>query len=199
MIQTRDLIISLVDIIHPKHLYITVGNHEARMGRFLANALGPEVMGVMPDTPLDLIMKDGFRKRDRMLHTETWYDPLMPILEDHGIDTHFDGGWYCKVGHTIFAHPLTYSSAMLKTTEKAVNYFLRVDRDFNAMVLGHTHKMGSYIQGGISMFEQGCCCDLSKLDYADGKLIISGQEGYLYLCHDKDGDIIQDHTRMVQL
>jgi len=34
----------------------------------------------------------------------------------------YNGSWWVKVGKIIFAHPLTYSSGMLKTTEKAVNY-----------------------------------------------------------------------------
>ena len=111
----------------------------------------------------------------------------------------YTGEWHRKVGQTIFAHPLSYSSGMLKTTEKAVDHFLRKDRDFEAVVLGHTHKLGSYIQGGIKMFEQGCCCDLNKLDYNDGYLTLPGQNGFLYLCQDKNGKIIDDYTKIITL
>ena len=37
------------------------------------------------------------------------------------------------------------------------------------------------------MYEQGCTCDLTKLDYNDGKLVIPGQNGFLYLCQDVEG------------
>lgn len=80
MVQTRKLILDLVELIRPKRLYITVGNHEKRLGRTLANAVGAEVMGLMPDTPLDLIVRDGFRKRDRFLGTDMWYDPIEEVL-----------------------------------------------------------------------------------------------------------------------
>ena len=199
MIEARKLILDLAEMIKPKRIYIVVGNHEKRLGRLLANAVGSEVMGLMPDTPLDLIVKDGFRKRDRFVGTDMWYEPVETVLQQRGIGVHFDGEWHCKIGHTIFAHPLLYSSGMLKTTEKAVNYFLRVNRDFNALVLGHTHKMGSYFQGGIAMYEQGCCCDLSRLNYTDGQLMIPNQAGFLYLCHDADGNIIQDKTKLVRI
>lgn len=199
MVSTRELILDLVNTIKPKRLYITVGNHEKRLGNFLAKTVGTEVMDLMPDSPLDLIIKDGFRKRDRFFGTDIWYEPIESVLTQRGVDVHFDGEWHCKVGHTIFAHPLAYSSGMLKTTEKAVNYFLRVDRDFNALVLGHTHKMGSYFQGGIAMYEQGCCCDLSRLNYTDGQLMIPNQAGFLYICHDADGNIIQDKTKLVRI
>lgn len=144
-------------------------------------------------------MRDGFRKRDRRAGTDVWFEPIESVLESAGVDVHFDGEWFCKIGHTIIAHPLAYSSGMLKTTEKAVNYFLRVDKDFNALVLGHTHKLGSYIQGDIYMYEQGCCCELSKLDYGDAKLMIPCQAGFLYMCHDANGDVIQEKTRLVKL
>lgn len=199
MVATRKLILDLAYLIKPKRIYITVGNHQKRLGRVLSNTVGPQIMGIMPDTPLDLIVKDGFRKRDRMNGTDAWYGPIDELLETKGIQVHFDGQWWCKVGHTIFAHPIAYSGGMLKTTQKAVNYFLRVDRDFDTIVLGHTHKLGSYFQGGIAMYEQGCCCDLERLDYGDAKLMIPNQSGFLYMCQDSDGKVVQDRTKLIHI
>lgn len=34
------------------------------------------------------------------------------------------------------------------------------------------------------MYEQGCVCDLDKLDYNNGKLIIPNQNGFMYLALD---------------
>jgi len=167
------------------------------MGRYLSEKLNDDFMSIMPDTPMDLIVCDGFKDRDRLKKTETWYIPLTEIFKAYGIDISYTGDWFCKIGRSIFAHPLSYSSGMLKTTEKALEYFLRIDRDFNCLVLGHTHKLGSYIQGNIIMYEQGCCCDLSKLDYNNGYLNIPGQNGFIYVCQDKDGNVINEKTRLI--
>ena len=36
----------------------------------------------------------------------------------------------------------------------------------------------------------------NKLDYADGYLTIPAQNGFLYICHDKDGNIIDKYTKL---
>ena len=199
MILTRNFIVDLIHMIEPKKVIIVMGNHEYRMGRYLSDNLNEDIMTLMPDTPMDLIINDGFKVRDRLNKTETWYSPLSEVFEEEGIEISYTGEWFRKVGKTIFAHPLSYSSGMLKTTEKAVNFFLREDRDFEAIVLGHTHKLGSYIQGKIRMYEQGCCCNLQKLDYNNGQLVLPGQNRFIYLCQDKDGNLIPEETRLVEI
>ena len=196
MVMTREFFIELINMLTPKRVIVVKGNHEHRMGRYLSDRLNEDLMSIMPDSPMDLIINDGFKVKDRINKTETWYSPIADVFKDEGIEVSYTGEWARKVGQTIFAHPLSYSSGMLKTTEKAVDHFLRKDRDFEAIVLGHTHKLGSYIQGNIKMFEQGCCCDLNKLDYNDGYLTLPGQNGYLYICQDKDGKIIDDCTKI---
>ena len=49
------------------------------------------------------------------------------------------------------------------------------------------------------MFEQGCTCDLSKLDYNNGKLVIPGQNGFIYICQDSDRNIIGNKTKLISL
>lgn len=199
MIETRQFIIDLVHILQPKEVVVVKGNHEHRMGRYLSDRLNEDLMNLMPDTPMDLIINDGFKNRDRLNKTETWYSPLTEVFADEGVSISYTGEWWRRVGNTIFAHPLTYSSGMLKTTEKAVEYFLRVEKDFDTIVLGHTHKLGSYIQGNVRMYEQGCLCDLNKLTYNDGLLTIPNQNGFIYLCQDKDGNIIDETVKLVNL
>lgn len=199
MVLSRKYFLDVIHLIRPKKVYVTVGNHEKRLGRYLSDRLNTDILKIMPDNPLDLIFLDGFNNRDRCNHTETRYEPLNDFFKNGNVEIIYTSSWHCKVGHTIFAHPLSYSSGMLKTTEKAVDYFLRKDRDFNAVVLGHTHRLGSYIQGNIEMFEQGCLCDLSRLDYAEGKLTLPQQNGCLYLCHDRDGNIINEKTKIIKL
>ncbi len=199
MIQTRQFMIDLINMIKPKSVIIVKGNHEHRMGRYLSDQLNDDLMNLMPDTPMDLIINDGFKNRDRLNKTETWYCPLTEVFDETGIEISYTGEWYRKVGKTIFAHPLSYSSGMLKTTEKAVEFFLRTDRDFDSIVLGHTHKLGSFVQGNIRMYEQGCCADLNRLDYNNGYLTIPQQKGFIYLCQDKDGNILPNKTNLVEL
>ena len=199
MVMTRTFIISLINMIKPKTVYIVKGNHEYRLGRYLSDRLNEDLLSIMPETPMDLIVNEGFNVRDYINKTKIWYTPLSDVYKEQGIDIIYTGDWYTKIGKTIFVHPLTYSTAMLKTTEKAVNYFLRTDRDFDCIVMAHTHKLGSYIQGNIRMYEQGCLCDLSKITYQDGYLTIPQQNGFIYMCQDKDGNIIDDCTKLVNL
>ena len=57
--------------------------------------------------------------------------------------------------------------------------------------------MGFYKVGDIKMYEQGGWCKLDMLDYADGKLQDPQQNGYMYLALDKDGNIIEDKTKLI--
>lgn len=199
LIATRFFIQDLVEMIKPKRVYIVKGNHESRLSRYLTDNLNEDILTIMPDTPMDLMINDGFKHRDRRYKTEVWYSPLKEVFESEGIQIEYTGSWYKKVGKTIFVHPLSYSGAMLKTSEKAMEYFLRIDRDFSTIVMAHTHKMGSYTQGNIQLYEEGCCCDTEKLNYSDGKLIIPAQAGFIYLCHDKTGKEIKSKTQLVSL
>lgn len=199
MVATRQYMIDLIKMIRPKQVIIVKGNHEHRLGRYLSDKLNDDLMNLMPDTPLDLIVNDGFKNKDRFNKTETWYAPLVDVFKDDNIEISYTGEWYRKIGKTIFVHPMSYSSGMLKTTEKAIEYFLRIDRDFSSIVMAHTHKLGHYVQANIAMYEQGCCCDTSKLDYADGYLTIPPQKGFIYICQDINGELMTDKTRLVKL
>lgn len=199
LISTRYYIQDLVEMIKPKRVYIVKGNHEARLSRYLSDRLNEDLLTIMPDTPMDLMINDGFKHRDRRYKTEIWYSPLKEVFESEGISIEYTGSWYKKIGKTIFVHPITYSGSMLKTSEKAMEYFLRIDRDFSTIVMAHTHKVGSYTQGNIQLYEEGCCCDIKKLDYSDGKLIIPAQAGFIYICHDRDGKEIKSRTKLVSI
>ena len=100
---------------------------------------------------------------------------------------------------TLFVHPLSYSSATMGTAKKAVEYFLRSDPNFDCLVMAHTHKLGSYYQGDILMLEQGCCCDLSRLDYADGRLQMPATNGFVYLEQTPGGQLVQNSWRLIRI
>ena len=198
MTQARTYLINLIDMICPKNVIIIKGNHEHRLLRYLSDKINEDLLSIMPDSPMDLIVNDGFKNKDRMYKIEIYYPPLKDVYNEKGISVCYSGEWYARIGNIIFAHPLTYSGSMLRTAEKAVNYFTRsIDRDFTTIVLAHTHKVGYYKLGDISIYEQGCLCQLDMLDYADGKLQDSQQNGYMYICLDSNGNIIEDKTRLI--
>lgn len=196
MVLTRQYMLDIILMIRPKKVVVIMGNHEARLTRFLSDKLNDDILTIMPDSPLELIINRGFHIKDRLNKTETWYSPISEVLDEEGIEIEYDGAWYKTIGNVIFAHPLSYSSGMLKTTEKAVNFFLRENRNFTCICLGHTHKIGFFKQGGVLMYEQGCTCDLSKLDYNNGKLVLPNQNGYIYLALDKGGNVIEDKSKL---
>ena len=197
LVQTRFFIIDLVKMIRPHRVIVIKGNHEARMSRYLSDRLNEDLLNIMPDTPMDLIVNDGFKNRDRRYGSEVWYEPLKDVLAEEGVEIIYAGDWWVKIGKVIFAHPLSYSGGMLKTAQKAAEYFLRVDRDFSTLVMAHTHKQGSYTQGGIQLYEQGCCCDTKKLNYNDGYLTLPPQRGFIYLGLDKFGNEIKSKTKLI--
>lgn len=196
MIRTREYLTELVGYIQPKRVVVNYGNHEARLLRLLSDRLTEDVAAVMPDNSLELIIDKGFDFDDKLNGTVTHYQPLTNVLD---VPIEYTKDWHCKVGKTIFVHPMTYSSSMLKTASKAVDYFLRVDRDFDCIVLGHTHKLGSYIQGGVTLYEQGCCCKTEMMNYTDGQLVAPQQQGFAYICQDADGNLIPQRSKIIQI
>lgn len=196
MIGCRQYLIDLINCIWPQRVIINKGNHEVRFGTYLAKNLDTEMKDLMPETALDLIVNDGFYHYDKRACSKFWYSPLTAIY-DGIIDVTYTGEWWCKHGKTIFAHPLSYSAGMLKTSEKAANYFYRVTNDFDAIVLAHTHKLGMYLQGDVTLFEQGTCSDVGQLTYADGSLTLPQQQGFLYMCHDASGSLMLPNTKIV--
>lgn len=197
IIGCRAYLIALIEYIQPKKVIATHGNHEIRFGNYLAKNLDSDLIELMPQTPLELIFEDGFNHYDKVNRAKVWYEPLNRVFDT--IEITYSNNWYVKIGKTIFAHPLAYSSGMLKTTEKAVNFFYRTESGFDTIVLAHTHKLGSFIQGGVYMFEQGACCHTEMMIYNDGQLTYPQQKGFLYLCQDKDGSLLFDKTKTISL
>lgn len=198
IVQCRQYIINMIDRLRPKTVMVTYGNHEMRFKNYLAKHIDVDMLGFFPETPLDMIFTHGFRRYDTVQKTSVWFEPLTEVY-DEDVDIIYEGNWYGKIGKTIFAHPLAYSSAMLKTAQKGMEYFFRTDRDFDTLVMAHTHRLGSYVQGSVHIFEQGAFCKVEEMTYADGKLTLPQQRGMLYLCQDKDGNIMPDKTKLIEL
>lgn len=200
IIGARQLVLDLVDLIKPKKLVVNYGNHELRLGMYLAKKLNNELQELIPPTAFDYIFNDGFCHYDHKSGTKTNYRPLQEVLKD--IEIEYSGTWYSQIGSVVFAHPKYFSSSPMKTAEKALYWFRNEGyrfRNMNTLVMAHTHRLGQYKIGDTTIYEQGCCCDTSKMLYADGNLTNSQKEGFLYLCLDEFGDVIDDKSKLVSL
>lgn len=198
IIKCRQYLIELIEMLMPKEIYITVGNHDVRFQNYLSKNLDSDLIELMPMTPLDLIVEDGVRRYDKRTKAKVWYDPLKTVFPD--IKIHFDGDWKAKVGTIWFAHPAAFSSGNLKTAERALDYFLKNDFEkITGVVLGHTHRTGDMRKGNAVIYEQGACCQTEMMTYTDGRLGDSQQKGFVYIALDKNGDLMYEASRRIIL
>ena len=87
----------------------------------------------------------------------------------------------------------------MKTAANALTWFRNEGFDFKSLIMAHTHRVGSYKIGNTMIYEQGCCCETDKMKYTDGQLINSQKEGYMIICLDKDGHLIEGKTKIKTL
>jgi len=197
IILGRQYVIDLIEYIKPKKVVVTYGNHDIRFQNYLSKNLDSDLLELMPQTALDLIFVDGFNHYDKRNRAKTWYEPLKKVFTDIEID--YTGNWFCQIGETIYCHPSAFSSGILKTAEKAMYFFRNEGYVFKSLVMAHTHRVGEFVIGNTTIFEQGTCSDVTKLHYSDGRLTNSQKEGFLYTCQDENGNVIKDKTRLVSL
>lgn len=197
IIETRRYIISMIDYIKPKKVVVNYGNHDLRFQSYLAKNLDSDLLELMPETSLELIIEDGFRHYDKVNKVKIEYEPVKKIYDD--VEIEYTGKWFCKVGSTLFAHPKAFSSGILKTAEKAMNFFRNEGIIFDTLVLAHTHRLGMYKIGNTTIYEQGAFCDVNANNYSDGNLVNSQKEGFIYICQDINGNTIEDKTKLISL
>jgi predicted phosphodiesterase len=197
LIQCRQYVIDLILYIRPKRVEVNYGNHDFRFQTYFAKNLDSDLLELMPRTALELIFEDGFRHYDKRKMAKTWYEPLNKVFSD--IEIIYHDSWFCQIGQTMFVHPSAFSSGMMKTTDNAVTFFRNEGYIFTSLVMSHTHRSGEYTIGNTVCYEQGAACDISKMNYNDGKLIKSQKEGFIYLCQDSNGKLIKEKTQLIVL
>lgn len=197
IIEARQYLIDLIGYIRPKKVAINYGNHDIRFQSYLAKNLDTDLLELMPKTSLELIFEDGFHWYNKRELTKVWYSPLKEVIED--TELVYIDNWFCQIGDAIFCHPLAFSTAMMKTAEKAMLYFRNEGFDFKNLVMAHTHRSGQYTVGNTTLYEQGAFCDVTKNNYSDGRLVNSQKEGFIYLCQDKNGKTLKDKTQLIIL
>lgn len=197
IIEGRQYIIDLIEMIKPKKVLVNHGNHELRMGAYLAKNLDNELQELMPETAFDYIFLDGFTHYNRKTKAKVKYAPLCNVFDD--IEIEYTGTWYSQYGEILFCHPKAFASSPLKTAEKALYWFRNEGFDFKTLIMSHTHRVGSYKIGNSIIYEQGCCCETKKMKYNDGQLVNSQKEGFMIICLDGDGRVIEDKTKIITL
>ncbi len=182
LIETRDLITNIVRLINPQKVLFQTGNHEIRLLNYFSDKLHDDILSLMPQDSLELIIVDGFYKRDRFNGTKLFYEPLNKFIDD--IELVYSGSWYNQIGDVIFCHPLAFKSAILKTVQDAYLYFTQKKIDFNCLVCSHTHAIGFYKYGGCFIWENGCLC--KEMEYTEGRLARPQSKGMFYCVLDNE-------------
>lgn len=199
IISGRQYLIDLINYIKPKKVVINYGNHDIRFQNYLAKNLDTDILELMPQTSLELIFVDGFNHYDKKSGTKVLYKPLKKVFEEQNIEIDYTDNWFCQIGQSIFCHPFAFASNPMKTSEKAMYWFRNEGYNFSSLIMAHTHKVGQYTIGNTILIEQGCCCDTIKNSYNGGKLINSQKEGFVYLCQDNNGKVIDNKIELVCL
>lgn len=189
IIETRQHMIDIIDLIKPKKVIVVYGNHDIRFQNYFAKNLDSDILELEPRTSLELICVDGFKHYNKRERTKVEYKPLTEVFDD--IEIEYKDNWFCQIGETIFCHPLAFKSQPMKTAEQAMYFFRNEGYQFTSLIMAHTHRIGSYTIGNTDIFEQGCTCDVSKINYSDGRLTNSQKEGFLYLGQDKNGKVVK--------
>lgn len=197
IISCRKYLIELIEYIKPKKVVVNYGNHDMRFQSYLAKNLDSDLLELMPETPLELILVDGFNHNDKRNKTKTWYEPLNKVFSD--VEIEYTYNWYNQIGDTIFCHPSSFNSGILKTAERAMTWFRNEGFIFSNLIMAHTHRVGSYKVGNTMINEQGTCSDTKKQHYCNGRMVNSQKEGFIYICQDKDGNTIHEKTDLVCL
>lgn len=187
IIEARSYLIDLIEFLRPARVVVTYGNHDVRLENYLVKNLDTDIIELMPRTPIDYILFDGITHYDKETRATMKYDPLIKVFPSVKIE--YTDNWWCQIGQTIFCHPMAFSSMPMKTAEKALLFFRNEGLVFTSLVMAHTHRVGMYKIGSTELFEQGACCDTSKMHYHNGQLVNSQKEGYVYLEQDSDGAV----------
>lgn len=197
IIYGRQYLIDLIEYLKPKKVVVNHGNHDKRLSSYFAKNLDSDILELMPETSLELILIDGFYHYSKKEKAKIWYEPLGKVFEKDDVDIEYVDDWKCKIGKTWFVHPLSYRQNILATCEKAKDYLQDVDKEgFDCVVMAHTHAVGDSKKGYIRLFEQGACAHVEKMDYMDGRLSKPQKQGFVLICQDELGELIQEKSKL---
>ncbi len=161
MVIAHSVLKAVEDLTPGVKRYVIYGNHEERFVKYLAtydNSLNP----LHSSNILQEII-GGFQKHDHRLGQTTVYS---------GLDYEVIDQWHMQLNDLIIAHPSGFSKIPGRTVSNACEYFTRNGFDFNAVMIGHTHKIIEKLPNlNKWCYEIGCLC--KEMPYAAG-----GKLGY---------------------
>lgn len=196
MVETRKVIINIIELIQPKKVVINYGNHDERIGNYLADKIDTDVLELLPQTNLDYIIDTGFYRYNHEDKSKIFYEPIKNIFEN--IEVVYTNNWFCQIGSCIFSHPKAFRSGILGTSEKAFLYFIQEGYNFDALILAHTHKIAMSKYGNKFLFEQGTMC--VEQGYAtSGGLQRPQAQGFIYIILDKDDKFNYEKSKLICL
>jgi predicted phosphodiesterase len=165
------------------------GNHEYRFIRYLASN-GGELSSLMNQNILAEIV-GGFTYTDWNAKISVDFEPLSSNFEV--VDN-----WYVQYHDMIVAHPKNFSKIALRTATNTCDYFFALGVDFQAVLVGHTHKFGVTKHNTKYVSETGCLCQ--EMEYASsGNINYRPQEYGYVLAHFDEGIFNFDKSNFVNL
>lgn len=198
IIQARQYLIDVIEFIKPKKVIVNYGNHDKRFASYFAKNIDTDALELLPDTSLELILVEGFKHYNKREKIKVEYKPLIDVFDD--IEIEFVDDWKSRIGKTWFVHPLAYRKNILATCEKAMDYLHKTQKEpFDCVVMGHTHSVGETKKGFIKLVEQGACCNVTKMNYMDGKLSAPQKMGFAIICQNEHGDLIEEKSKVITL
>lgn len=189
IILGRQLIIDLMKLISPKQTIVNYGNHEQRLINHMSSKLDVDMLGLIPETPLELIIETGFHNFDHKNKTKEYYkslDGMFPIIYTHN--------YYHQIGDMIFVHPRNCRNTILGTALRAWEYFKIQGLTFSNIAMAHTHQTSFAKHGSALLYETGAL--VKPQTYMDGMLSRPQSNGYLLVCQDCAGKTLYDKTRL---
>jgi predicted phosphodiesterase len=179
---------------HFGRVILVDGNHDAgRFSRELGK-LNPTIQFLIKGSPLrHLANGERFNEKGEQLPTID-----LPNVMYAGDET---GGWWIRIGKTIFAHRLRgFSKAPMSNAIHVANWFLNRGTQFQCLVSGHSHRVGTIpYRNGSLLIDEGALC--YPMDYEeDGGCNYSPIDlGYAIVEMDAQGNVDPTQTRHVYL
>jgi predicted phosphodiesterase len=167
-------------------IILTKGNHEERLQSYFQANVDP-IVSFMTDPDILQRLADGYD-----------FDEFGNFRKEHNLsNVHYSSGplsWFTQVGKCIFAHPSGSSSIPMRTAIKTAEYFNARGYDFDSVVIGHTHKMGSMIWNNKLIIEQGCACVPMEYEGTSKMAYRPQAFGYAVMYMDKEGNVDFDKS-----
>lgn len=169
-------------------VYLTLGNHEDRLGRLILKALPVEAHGlfgsdIMARLKRGEVIGGNGQLLDRLDFKNVYYDE--------------ETKWFCRIGQTVFTHATNFTNAP-GATVFTVHKNLHGQFPYDSIVQGHNHQVSTSIFGGCLLIEQGCLTSLPDYMVSSSKCNYRPQvNGYALIYQDKLGNTDFNKSRAV--